>query len=1168
MSIWKKITAGFGVLLILVLLVGLVALRALGNIEQVTTGMVRELPAMTEKVLELRRFLLKGVKDYNSYFLTSKRIFWEGGERNLLAARQTTDDFTKDHLGSGYYEELRPFFLRLREDIDNYFQLANESMLLDANIKRIAQTMNQQGNAATEASLQYLEWQIKALSALPAPINMAEFQRLGQLLAQADVLNRSVADTRSTASTAFVTNGILSPTDSQLLLDKDSRLIEALLRLERQPEAKDILHRLREALQQRNAFSNENTAATEQLQKNGEQMADLETLLYDTSRVLLQKVRDLFLQQLNEQRTITADTGRTLLFFLISALVCGVIFAALLSQHVTGAIMRSLHFAQSVSKGDLSKRLPVRGGDELNQINQAMNSMLDTLNSKIEEAHQKELEAIEARHQAEKAQSAAEEASRTKDDFLARMSHEIRTPMNAIIGLGHLCQQTRLDEQQRQYMHKILGSANELLGILNEILDFSKIEGGKLELDRIPFQLNVVMDNLWRILSQRAKAKGLDFVYHLDRHIPSVLVGDPLRLTQVLINLTGNAVKFTDKGAVAVTVRCMDSSPAHVTLRFRIKDTGIGMTPEQFHHIFQPFTQADGSNTRRFGGTGLGLSVSQRLVALMEGSMEAESNPDGGSVFSFTVSFKVGAGSAPQPLRTVQDMRVLVVDDSPLALQVTAANFASLGMDVDCVESGAEALRTLAVAEQNSMPYHLIILDWRMPEMDGLETARRIRQAGTAYEPPAIILHSDYELHQIQAQALAAGVTAFLPKPATANAFYSAITEALGHTLEPQDQAEHPAPEQGAPLSSRILLVEDNEINQEIACELLKMAQVDVDTVNNGQEAVEAVACTPYALIFMDVQMPVMDGLEATRRIRAAGHVMPIIAMTAHAMRGDKDISLAAGMNDHLTKPLDPEALFATLNHWLPLPVAQVSGQPSAQSSSQTPSAHSLQGAASAPTRYLRSQLPERIEGFNLSAGLAAVGNNEKLYADLLGKFATRYATITEDITNSLQHNDLETAVRLAHTVKGIAANLGAESLAEAAGALEKTITHDPSMTTPHLKTLVLRLADAVNAVRAALDSRGAHSDNAPSAAVCSIMDTREVESLCEHLYEAVLHMETDWNKAVSVTEQARQTLSDTDMERQARELCYAVEDFETQTALALCMELQTALRHAAHSGR
>lgn len=1156
MRIWKKIAAGFGVLLVLVLLVGMVALKAMYNIRDTTSTIIAELPPMTEQVQELRRHLLKGIKDYNSFFLNPRTEYWQAGKRNLIAGLGILREMDISPLSLERKAIIQPLITRLQQNISQYMEMTTHSSKLDAETKELGANMLAQGNEATNLALRYMDQQIQALNAAPQKLQPAEIQALGDRLRMAEVLNRHLVETRTSVSSLFIIQRTFPIERNRELLEKDLAVVRDLQKTEHQAFSRELLDKLEQALVQRAHLSDEATRVRQSLHDHITEMTHVENEMYADSHVLLQQTRNAFLDQLERQQDLTDNATAMLLFFLTGTLIAGVIFALLLGRNLTRSIATTLKFARSISSGDISHRLPANTTDELGQINQAMNSMLDSLDNKIEEAHQKELEAIEARHQAEKAQAVAEEASRAKDDFLARMSHEIRTPMNAVIGLSHLCLQTRMDEQQRQYMGKILNSANDLLGILNEILDFSKIEGGKLELDNIPFQLNVVMDNLGRIINQRARAKGLDFMYHMERNIPSVLMGDPLRLTQVLIHLAGNAVKFTEKGAVAITIRCIDATQSSVSLAFCVKDTGIGMTPEQFQHIFQPFMQVDGSITRRFGGTGIGLSISQRLVALMSGTIDASSNPDGGSIFSFTIPLDVAEGAATPPLRSIHDVRALIVDDSALSLEITAANLASLGIVVDCVESGQDALQSVTLAERNSMPYHLVILDWRMPGMDGQETSRRIREV--CETPPAIILHSDYDMREIQHLGAKEGISSFLQKPATASACCDAIMNALGRNLEKPEEGSLPIikrQEQSPTEPPQILLVEDNEINQEIACELLKMAQVNVVTVNNGQEAVDAVAQAPYALIFMDVQMPIMDGLEATRRIRAAGYNMPIIAMTAHAMRGDKDISLAAGMNDHLTKPLDPEALFTAINHWLPITTSPSTGK-------RTAGSHTIATENTRTVQFQTRKLPDHIAGFNLSAGLAAVGKNEDLYADLLNKFAVRYSTITEDISNSLLLNDLETAVRLAHTVKGIAANLGAEALADAAGALEKTITQDPEMTTPHLKTLVLRLAEAVSAVREALANTGEDDTASPTSSMCNIMSAPEITDLCETLHDAVAHMETDWHKASKIVQDMHKTLEGTDLANQAMQLRYAVEDFDTQTALDMAHALEKALRH------
>lgn len=751
--------------------------------------------------------------------------------------------------------------------------------------------------------------------------------------------------------------------------------------------------------------------------------------------------------------------------------------------------------------------------------------------------------------QLREARQEAEQAGKAKTDFLTRMNHEIRTPMNAIIGLAHLCMQKRTDEQQRQYVGKMLASAHNLLEIIDKLLDLSQAESGGLELERLPFQINAVMDNVARIISERAADRGLECVFHTDGNIPPLLMGDPLRLTQVLINLAGNAVKFTEKGTVAVSVKCARHEGGEVLLRFQVADTGIGMTQEQLERVFQPFVQADESMTRRFGGTGIGLAVSRRIVELMGGDITMTRNPGGGSIFSFEARLKAAEGTEPVPSRSLRGVRALIVDDTPLALEIIAANVKALGVTADCASSGAEALQRLEEARLAGLPYQLVILDWRMPDMNGIETARHIRANYVGDALPVILMHSDYDLDEVRSKTQEAGINAFLPKPATSAAFRESIQRALnGENQNGPLRGQYPLLTD----NSRVLLVEDNEINQEIACEMLKMGHVETDVANNGEEAVNAVARTAYALVFMDVQMPIMDGLEATRRIRAEGYAMPIIAMTAHAKREDRDMCLAAGMNDYLTKPLAPEALFATLNHWLPF---ASSSSPSSESPSES--------------RHDGNQpLPQSLKGFNLTAGLAAVGNNERLYADLLGKFAARYATITEDITSSLLNNDLKTAVRLAHTVKGIAANLGAESLAEAAGKLEKTITNDPSMITPHLEVLVLRLAEAITAVSVALGKKEESIAQYPTKDASLALPYENAEHFGTHLESAVRAMETDWNAASEAARHAATILRGTSLEDRALHLVRAVENFETVAALSCCLAMRETLDGAPGGGR
>ncbi len=560
------------------------------------------------------------------------------------------------------------------------------------------------------------------------------------------------------------------------------------------------------------------------------------------------------------------------------------------------------------------------------------------------------------------AKEEAEEATRVKGDFLARMSHEIRTPMNAILGMCYLCLQTELDKVQKGYITKVRSAATLLLGIINDILDFSKLEAKKLVLEQIPFAVDVFLEDLMDIVSVRAEEKHLELLCKVDPNVPKTLVGDSLRIQQVLLNLTTNAIKFTEKGSVLLSLECLTRSTYHAEIRFAVTDTGIGLSQQEVAHLFEPFSQADSSTTRRFGGTGLGLSISKELVELMGGHIFVESKVGQGSTFAFVLSLEVGEESSTArsalSLDALRGTKVLVVDDNASARDTMQEILTSFAFDVGTVASGEEALEALIRANMLGSPYAVVLLDWKMPGgIDGLETARRIREFGAhgdrhseIFSIPLMLMVSGYQQEMVIDAESEKIVEKFLTKPINPSALLNALVDVLGEqngykasleALHGQEagagniqaatvgsgfDAEEPATEKAEkPFAGlRILLVEDNDINQEIASELLAQVGVEVTVASNGQEAVEKAEKQEFDLILMDIQMPVMDGLEATRRIRAMPHVrkdLPIIAMTAHALVDDKEKSLEAGMDEHITKPIDPPRLFSTLGRWIKKPV-------------------------------------------------------------------------------------------------------------------------------------------------------------------------------------------------------------------------------------------------------
>ncbi len=726
-----------------------------------------------------------------------------------------------------------------------------------------------------------------------------------------------------------------------------------------------------------------------------------------------------------------------------------------------------------------------------------------------------------------------------ENNFLTKISHEIRTPLNAIIGFGYLCQQTRLDDQQRKYVTNMVDAAKELLDNFQEILDFTKLENEEFTITPLPFNLQTVLNDVCSIAKPRCIEKSLKLISSLDPNIAPLVMGDPKNISLILQNLMSNAVKFTEKGSIEVKIEKL----AGDDICFQVIDTGIGIDKSMYKKIFLPFTQVDNSHTRAYGGTGLGLAVSDLLTQNMNGHITVGPNKEGGSIFSVVLPLKVAEANVIAENSPLRDIRVLVVEENKLAQQILESQLSTLGMNVDCTSEGEIALNMISDASESGKAFQLIILSWQLPDMSGLELAQYLKQLKPC---PALILRSEFNLEEVQEMANSAGIDFIMPNGAPQSMWQETIIEIL------EDRAKVAEEEKAAQQTEqiidgppRILLVEDNEINQEIAKEVLTTAHLDVDIANNGQEALDAIEKEKYSLILMDIQMPVMDGLEATRRIRAAGYTMPIIAMTAHAMLDDKDISIAAGMNAHLTKPLEPMALFATINTWLP---------------SNTSKSTIVKGAKQEIITQRRDKLPENIEGFDIIGGLATVGGNEALYANLLKKFATRYATVNEDISNSLQANDIETAVRHAHTVRGIAANLGAADLAKAAENLERSIVHSPSMITPHLRTLVVCLTNAVSAIRESLGIVEASADTKATANIEEKLNAAEREHARYILEQAILKMELDWGHAGDTVKLLAERLQGTPIESKLNLLLQHVEDFELEEAQNISKQIQAEL--------
>ena len=805
-----------------------------------------------------------------------------------------------------------------------------------------------------------------------------------------------------------------------------------------------------------------------------------------------------------------------LVVLLISIFVSIIFFQKLLKPIST--LKEALN---KVIAGDYTIRSQVTTNDEMGVLSKNFNLMVATIEDNIKNLDNKVKEKTKA---LEEAKEKAEESAKLKAEFLANMSHEIRTPMNGILGMLHLAMKTDLTQKQRNYLQKIDNSAQTLLGIINDILDFSKIEAGKLTIEKVEFDLYNVVESVVNLIELKAQEKNIDIVVNYSQDVGEYFYGDSLRITQVLTNLMGNAIKFTQKGEVGIYI----SKVAPEKFRFEVRDTGIGLTQEQIQKLFHAFSQADGSTTRKYGGTGLGLTISKQLIELMGGKIWVESEYGKGSNFIFEIELQ--EQHKEKTFRMFADKKVLIVDDSKSWHEILRNALEMFGLQVDSAYSGEEALQKMFECKNR---YDAILMDWNMPNLNGIETTKKINEMCQNCSkkdscdmklPTSVIMISAYRQDSIITQAQDAGIEIFLQKPLNPSLLNDILSGIFldKNTLEENHELKQVSLENEIYKlkGNHILLVEDNETNQEIVMGLLEESGIEIDIANNGKEAIEKVEQNPhlYKLIFMDIQMPVMDGFEATKILRERNIKTPIIALTANAMAEDIEKTQQAGMDAHLNKPIEVEKLYQTLFHYLPITTEK-------DTTTVTSSKKQETATLTLPT----------FEHLDTKIALQHLANNTKLLQKILHDFYKNYAQV------KLETMDATTLKRTTHTIKGLSANIGAMELHAIAKQLDET--QDKAL----FEAFYTQLHAVMDEIKEKLQPPTPTTSQKPLA-------TQEQREKLFHTLEDALEDEIpkNINKVIQEIEQYSFNESDTTIIQKVQE---SIDDFEFEEALEIIKE-------------